>query len=129
MAPFPALMSKPFRVGIIGAGGIAGGAHVPGWKKLAGVEIVAVADVSESRAKAMAEKEGIPNVFADYHGIHALDTCLWFMNFPTPTTVVGTTKVNLPRARKSRGCGASGIGICSRSRISRRRSSSLTRAR
>ncbi len=210
-------MSKPFRVGIIGAGGIAGGVHVPGWKKLAGVEIVAVADVNESRAKAMAEKEGIPHAFADYHdllaleldavdictpnrvhapaviaaanagkhilcekplatttaevremgeaadragvklmtaqhhrfgnsaqaikrwalagnvgevyharvramrrnllptspgfidinlsgggpvmdiGIHALDTCLWLMNFPTPTAVVGTTKVNFAK--------------------------------
>ena len=31
---------KKFKVGLIGAGGIASWAHIPGWKKIANAEIV-----------------------------------------------------------------------------------------
>ncbi|MDA1191814.1 MAG: Gfo/Idh/MocA family oxidoreductase [Candidatus Poribacteria bacterium] len=60
---------KKVRVGFIGSGGIAQGKHVPGHQSVKGVEIVACSDISEPRAKAFAERNGIkPDlVFTDYH--------------------------------------------------------------
>jgi predicted dehydrogenase len=54
------------RVGIIGTGGIAQGAHIPGYQGTEGVELYAACDVIEERAQAMAAKFGIPHVFTDY---------------------------------------------------------------
>jgi predicted dehydrogenase len=54
------------KVGIIGAGGIANGAHIPGYKKTPGVELYAACDVARERAQSMAEQHGMPHVFADY---------------------------------------------------------------
>ncbi len=51
------------RVAIIGAGWIAQVAHIPVWKKLENVELVAVCDTVKTRAKAVAEKYKIPQVF------------------------------------------------------------------
>ena len=33
-------------------------------------------------------------------GVHALDTCLWIMNFPTPVRVSGTSKINFAKGWK-----------------------------
>ncbi|MBN1672040.1 MAG: Gfo/Idh/MocA family oxidoreductase [Kiritimatiellae bacterium] len=58
---------KPFRVGVIGAGMIAGAAHIPAWKNLAGqVELVALADRCVERARLLAQKEGIPAVYGEW---------------------------------------------------------------
>jgi predicted dehydrogenase len=54
------------KVGIIGSGGIAQGAHIPGYQNTPGVQLYAACDVLEDRAKAMAEKFDIPHVFTDY---------------------------------------------------------------
>lgn len=51
------------RVAIIGAGWIAQVAHIPVWKKLENVELVAVCDTVKTRAKAVAEKYKIPQFF------------------------------------------------------------------
>ncbi|SEN30183.1 Gfo/Idh/MocA family protein [Lihuaxuella thermophila] len=60
-------MTDVLRVGIIGAGGIARGAHLNNYKKLGGrVEVVAVADVVEKTAKECAELYNIPHVFTSY---------------------------------------------------------------
>jgi predicted dehydrogenase len=48
------------RVAIIGAGWIAQVAHIPVWKKIPEVELVAVCDTVKTRAKAVAEKYKIP---------------------------------------------------------------------
>ncbi|MDQ0413034.1 Gfo/Idh/MocA family protein [Mesobacillus stamsii] len=59
-------MSK-LRIGIIGAGGIATGAHIPNYKKQSDkAEIVAIADVALERAKEVAEKHDIPQFFGSY---------------------------------------------------------------
>lgn len=63
----PAL--KTLRAGIIGTGGIATGAHIPGYQKTPGVELYAVCDVLEDRARAVADKFGIPHVFSDYEAM------------------------------------------------------------
>ena len=58
---------RVLRVGIIGTGGIAQGAHIPGYQNAEGVELFAACDVIEERARAMAEKFDIPHVFTDYN--------------------------------------------------------------
>lgn len=49
-------------IAIIGAGGIVDGAHLPAYKK-AGLEIVGIMDVDQSRAQGVAERHGIPTVY------------------------------------------------------------------
>lgn len=51
------------KIGIVGAGGMAG-YHVAGFRK-AGAEVVALADVSEPAAKRAAQKLGIERVYSD----------------------------------------------------------------
>ena len=54
------------RVGIIGAGNIAQYAHLPGYQKVPGVQIVAICDIVPERAKQVAAKWNVPQVFTDY---------------------------------------------------------------
>jgi predicted dehydrogenase len=61
------------RVGIIGAGGIVQYAHLPGYQRIPGVEVVAICDPVQARAQEMATKNGIPNVFADFRDMLALE--------------------------------------------------------
>lgn len=59
-------MSK-LRVGLIGAGGIARGAHIPGYLKCGDkVEITAIADVVKEKAEAVAAEFAIPHVYENY---------------------------------------------------------------
>jgi predicted dehydrogenase len=61
------MSDKLFKVAVIGTGMIANAGHIPAWKNLKeDVEIVAVADVLEDRAKLVAETEGIPNAYGDW---------------------------------------------------------------
>ncbi|WP_226528424.1 Gfo/Idh/MocA family protein [Metabacillus niabensis] len=60
-------MSKTLRVGIIGAGGIAKGAHIPNYLKCKDkVEFVAVSDVVKEKAEELAKEFSIPHVFTSY---------------------------------------------------------------
>ncbi|MFS0724858.1 Gfo/Idh/MocA family protein [Paenibacillus sp. 1P07SE] len=75
-------MTQRLKVGIIGAGGIARGAHIPGYLKLADqVELVAVADVARQHAEYCREKFGIPAVYDNYEdmlaagGLDAVSIC------------------------------------------------------
>jgi len=54
------------RIGIIGAGMIAHGSHAEAFQKIPEADVVAVADVDEGRAQALAEKFGLPQVYASY---------------------------------------------------------------
>lgn len=60
-------------VGIIGAGGIAEGAHIPGYLATEGVKIMAVCDINEERAKYVANKFNIPLIFTDYKDLVAVE--------------------------------------------------------
>jgi predicted dehydrogenase len=70
------------RVAIIGAGWIAQVAHIPVWKKLENVELVAVCDTVKTRAKAVAERYKIPQFFTrdedllKRDDIDAVDICV-----------------------------------------------------
>jgi len=67
-------MSK-VKVGIIGVGGIATGAHIPGYKAVKEAELYAVADINFERAKEVAKQLDIPEsrAFKDYNEMLKLD--------------------------------------------------------
>ena len=67
------MANKKVNVGIIGAGGIATNAHVPGYAKCPDAQLFAVCDVDEARAKKLAEQYNIPHVFTDYRKLCAMD--------------------------------------------------------
>jgi predicted dehydrogenase len=58
-------MSAPLRLGIVGTGAIAQLAHLPVLSKLKGAELVAVCDNDGVKARALADRFGIPDVFTD----------------------------------------------------------------
>jgi predicted dehydrogenase len=61
------------RVGIIGAGGIVGSTHIPGLRRMPGVEIVAVANRSLESSRRAADEFGIPRAYADWEQLLAAD--------------------------------------------------------
>ena len=65
--------SETLGVGIIGAGGIARGAHQPGFAAQPDVAIVAAADPMEGRAAEFARDYGIPHAYTDYRDLLARD--------------------------------------------------------
>ena len=61
------------RVGIVGAGGIVGTVHIPGLRKMPGVEIVAVANRSLESSRRAAQEFGIPHAYSDWQQLLAAD--------------------------------------------------------
>ena len=57
------------RVGIIGAGGIVSSVHVPGLKRQANVELVAVANRSLESSRRAADELGIANAYANWEAL------------------------------------------------------------
>ncbi|MGH7145723.1 MAG: Gfo/Idh/MocA family protein [Planctomycetota bacterium] len=57
---------KPIRIGIVGAGGIAG-SHIGGYKLVPGAELYAICDINKERAEAVAKEHGFQKVFTDYN--------------------------------------------------------------
>lgn len=75
---------KKLKVGIIGAGNIATSAHLPSYQTMKDrAEVVAIADIVPERAKAAAEKFGIPHYYASVEDLLAhedvdyIDICVW----------------------------------------------------
>ncbi|MBN1348635.1 Gfo/Idh/MocA family oxidoreductase [candidate division KSB1 bacterium] len=62
---------EKLNVGVIGAGGIARGVHLPSISDMEDVKLVAICDLVESKAVEMAEKYNIPNVYTVYHDLLA----------------------------------------------------------
>lgn len=60
-------MSKKIRLGVIGAGGMAKNIHVPSLMEIEDCEIVAICDLFEEKAKALAETYGIKKTYALHH--------------------------------------------------------------
>ena len=61
------------RVGVLGAGAWAEFAHLPGYKRDTRCELVAIADPVVERARAFAEKFGIPDVHDSHRGLIGRD--------------------------------------------------------
>lgn len=59
---------QPLRVALIGAGGISS-AHFQAYQKVPEAQVVAVADIIPERAKAAAERWGVPKWFTDYRKV------------------------------------------------------------
>lgn len=74
-------MNKKLKIAVIGVGGIAQKAHLPGYARMDNVELVAFCDIREERAKEVAEKYGVKQVYTDYRdvlnieGLDAVDIC------------------------------------------------------
>ncbi|MGH8617180.1 MAG: Gfo/Idh/MocA family protein [Burkholderiales bacterium] len=64
--------AAPLRVGLIGAGDISR-FHLLAWKKLPGVEVVAVCDLDPARARSRADEFGIPAVHTDAAAMFAAE--------------------------------------------------------
>ena len=60
-------MSKKVKLGVIGAGGMAKNIHVPSITEIENCEIVAICDLFEDKAKALAEQYGIKKTYALHH--------------------------------------------------------------
>lgn len=58
------------KVGVIGAGGIVQGAHLPAYQK-AGLPIRAITDIDQAKAQALADEFGIPHVYASAEALLA----------------------------------------------------------
>jgi predicted dehydrogenase len=72
LAPGAVLAQEPpIRIGIIGAGGIVSSTHVPGLKRQAGVELVAVANRSLESSRRAAEELGIARAYANWEELLA----------------------------------------------------------
>ncbi|NUQ69330.1 MAG: Gfo/Idh/MocA family oxidoreductase [Chthonomonadales bacterium] len=68
------MAQKKLGIGIIGSGGIAQGAHMPGYAAVPDLcEIIAVADVNQETAQKAAEKFNVPHVFEDYRKLLEMD--------------------------------------------------------
>jgi predicted dehydrogenase len=60
------MAEKPIRVGLIGAGGNVRSRHIPGFQKVAGCEIVAVANRTMESGQRVADECRIPRVYAHW---------------------------------------------------------------
>lgn len=67
-------MAKKVRIGLIGSGGIAQNAHLPGYTAIPDLcEVVALADINPEAAKAASEKFNVKHVFDDYRKMLEMD--------------------------------------------------------
>jgi predicted dehydrogenase len=58
--------TQKWRVAMIGAGTIVQLGHIPRFKEIPNVEVVAVVDVNENRARLVAQEAGISHVYSDH---------------------------------------------------------------
>ncbi len=66
-------MSETSRIGIVGAGAISQLAHLPVLSKMRGVEMVAICDNDRAKARALADRFGIPDTFTDIEDLLEID--------------------------------------------------------
>src|SRR5712691_10751693 len=63
----PVSMSgETIRVGFVGAGKNTRSRHIPGFQKLSGIELVAVANRTKESGERVAREFGVPRVYADW---------------------------------------------------------------
>lgn len=67
-------MKDATRIGLIGAGAIAQMAHLPVLSKMRGAQLVAICDNDRAKARALAERFGIPDTFTDIDDLFSDET-------------------------------------------------------
>ena len=67
------MKTGPVRIGVIGAGAIAQLAHLPVLSKMRGAELVALCDNDGAKARALADRFGVPDVFTDIEDLLEFD--------------------------------------------------------
>src|SRR5689334_16750535 len=75
--------SKPFRVGFIGAGGIAG-THMKYLKAMSGVEITAAADIFQKNLDKARTEYGVQRTYEDYKDMLKKETEIEAISVCTP---------------------------------------------
>jgi predicted dehydrogenase len=84
------MAKKTVRIGIIGVGGAAQVNHIPAYRKLKDVEIVALCETDAARARAVSQRFGIPHVFSDFEDLLRADALdLDAVDICTPTHLHG----------------------------------------
>jgi predicted dehydrogenase len=66
-------MTEPMRIGVVGAGAIAQLAHLPVLAKMRGMQLAGVCDNDGPKARALADRFGIPDAFTDIEDLLELD--------------------------------------------------------
>ncbi len=66
-------MKDKVRIGVVGAGAIAQLTHLPVLSKMRGAQVVAIADNDRPKARALADRFGIPDTFTDIEDLLELD--------------------------------------------------------
>jgi predicted dehydrogenase len=66
-------MKDTVKIGLVGAGAIAQLAHIPVLAKMRGAELAALCDNDRPKARALADRFGIPDVFTDIEDMLELD--------------------------------------------------------
>lgn len=67
-------MKDPVRIGVVGAGAIAQLAHLPVLAKMRGTQLVALCDNDRPKARALADRFGVADVFTDIEDLLEDDT-------------------------------------------------------
>lgn len=92
------MLEKKIRLGLIGAGDFAR-YHLNGIKCIDWVEVVAIADIQEEKAKECAKAYGIPHYYADYHELLARED-IDAVTLPLPDQVHAQITIDALRAGK-----------------------------
>src|SRR5213080_3339314 len=66
-------MTDAIRIGVVGAGAIAQLAHLPVLSKMRGAQLAAIFDNDRPKARALADRFGIPDAFTDIEDLLELD--------------------------------------------------------
>jgi predicted dehydrogenase len=66
-------MKPDVRIGVVGTGAIAQLAHLPVLEKLRGARVVALCDIDRAKARALADRFGVPDVFTDIEDLFGYD--------------------------------------------------------
>src|SRR3954463_3683371 len=66
-------MSESTRIGVVGAGAISQQAHLPVLSKMRGVELAGICDNDRPKARALADRFGIPDAMTDIEDLLEID--------------------------------------------------------
>ena len=108
-------MKPALRLGVIGVGAIAQVAQLPVLARLRGAQLVALCDNDGPKARALAERFGVPDVFTD------IEELLEFDELDAVVICDAQPSARAARAERARGRGARALRAAARADRARRR--------